>query len=167
MNGEPSQEVHFIADAMLGRLARWLRLLGFDTLYDPRISDRDLLRCALREGRTLLTRDTHFLHMKNLTNLFFVRSNDPREQVKEVLGAFPVKQQGPGRCSRCNGILTNVDERDSVEDIVPEFVFLRGGDFLRCGACGGVYWEGTHLRRFRAMLGTLFQGGKGEVRTQE
>ena len=151
---------------MLGRLARWLRLLGFDTLYHPHISDRDLLRCALREGRILLTRDTHFLRRKNLTTLFFVRSNDPREQVKEVMAAFAVEKRGPGRCSRCNGILQAVDERDSVRDMVPEFVFLGGRDFLRCAACGSVYWGGTHLKRFRAMLDTFFHGGNGEVHTQ-
>jgi uncharacterized protein with PIN domain len=152
MNGEPSHEVRFIADAMLGRLARWLRLLGFDTLYYPDVSDSDLLKFSLREGRVLLTRDTHFLTMKNLRDLFFVRSDDPLGQVREVLGSFPVRTPAPGRCARCNGILTNVEERYSVKDMVPEYVFLHQRDFLRCAGCESVYWEGTHLRRFREML---------------
>ena len=150
----------FIADAMLGRLARWLRLLGFDTLYYPRISDSDLLKFALREGRVLLTRDTHFLRMKNLNNLFFVRSEDPLEQVKEVMRVFAVKEPLPGRCARCNGILCKVNERDSIKDMIPEYVFFHRGDFMRCEACGSVYWEGTHLRRFRAMLDDLFKNGE-------
>lgn len=154
----------FIADAMLGRLARWLRLLGFDTLYYPHISDSDLLKFAFREGRILLTRDTHFLKMKNLNNLFFVRSEDPPEQVKEVMRTFAVKEPLPGRCARCNGILCKVDERDSIKDMVPEYVFLHRSDFMRCEACGSVYWEGTHLRRFREMLDSLFKNGDGEVR---
>jgi len=165
MNGESFQEVRFIADAMLGRLARWLRLLGFDTLYYPHISDSDLLTFALREGRVLLTRDTHFLKMKNLSSLFFVRPGDPLEQVKDVLKAFAPKKTGPGRCAHCNGILVEVGERDSIRDVVPEYVFLHRSDFLRCKACGNVYWEGTHLRRFREMLQTLFKNEDGEVRT--
>lgn len=155
----------FIADAMLGRLARWLRLLGFDTLYYPHISDSDLLKFALREGRFLLTRDTHFLKMKNLNTLFFVSFDDPMEQVREVIKTFAVIKPGPGRCARCNGILCKVDDRDSIKDMVPEYVFLHHDHFLRCGACGSVYWEGTHLKRFRAMLDNLFKNCDGEDRT--
>ena len=164
MERELPQEVRFIADAMLGRLARWLRLLGFDTLYYPHISDSDLLKFALREERVLLTRDTHFLKMKNLNNLFFVRSEDPLEQVKGVMRTFAVKEPGPGRCARCNGILGKVEGRDSIKDMVPEYVFLHCSTFLRCEACGSVYWEGTHLRRFRKMLDTLFNRSNREAR---
>ncbi|MCL5023247.1 MAG: Mut7-C RNAse domain-containing protein [Nitrospirae bacterium] len=151
---------------MLGRLARWLRLLGFDTLYFRDIEDRDLLRIALREERCLLTRDTHFLTRKNLRNLFFVRSDEPREQVKEVIRAFG-RAPMHGRCVRCNGILRSVDRKDSVRDAVPEYVFLHGSGFLRCEVCGGVYWEGTHLKRFRAMLDTLFHDGPWEEQGRE
>ncbi len=167
MNGEPSHEVRFIADAMLGRLARWLRLLGFDTLYYPHISDNDLLKLALREGRVLLTRDTHFLKMRNLNNLLFVRAEDSLAQVKEVMRTFAAKEPGPGRCARCNGILGKIEKKDSVRDMVPEYVFVHHGTFLRCKACGSVYWEGTHLRRFREMLDTLFNEGSREAREQK
>ena len=158
-----SREVRFIADAMLGRLARWLRLLGFDTLYYPGISDSDLLKIALRDGRFILTRDTHFLKMKNLAALSFVRSNEPLEQVREVLGRFASKGSLPGRCARCNGILSQVETRDSVRDMVPEYVFLNCNDFMKCRSCGSVYWEGTHLKRFRAMLGGILGDGESGV----
>jgi uncharacterized protein with PIN domain len=147
---------------MLGRLARWLRLLGFDTLYYPDISDSDLLKIALREGRRILTRDTHFLKMKNLEALSFVRSDEPVEQVREVLETFALKGPLPGRCARCNGILCEVETRDSVRDMVPEYVFLNCNNFLKCQSCGNVYWEGTHLKRFRAMVGGILgEGGSG------
>jgi hypothetical protein len=154
MSNELPEEPRFIADAMLGRLARWLRLLGFDTLYYPAISDRDLLKLALQQERVLLTRDTHFLTMKRRDSIFFVRTDDPLGQVREVLTAFASGGTAPGRCARCNGILIAVGERDSLRDVVPEYVFLHYHDFLRCNECGNVYWEGTHLRRFRQMLRT-------------
>ncbi|HYA31704.1 MAG TPA: Mut7-C RNAse domain-containing protein [Thermodesulfovibrionales bacterium] len=160
MNGEPSQEVHFIADAMLGRLARWLRLLGFDTLYYPHIRDSDLLKFALRDGRYILTRDTHFLGIKNVPTVTFIHSNEPLKQVKEVIGIFGLKEAMPGRCARCNGILREVGTKDSIRDEVPEYVFLNCSNFLKCRACGNVYWEGTHLRRFRTMLGGILRGGE-------
>ncbi len=163
MNEQPPDKPRFVADAMLGRLARWLRLLGFDTLYQPDVDDRELLQTTLREERCLLTRDTHFLKMKNLRALFFIHSDNPLEQVREVLKAFGPHQAGPGRCARCNGILRRAGDRDSVRDRVPEYVFLHHENFLGCEDCGAVYWEGTHLRRFRAMLDSVLhrQGGKG------
>lgn len=157
MSDELPEEPRFVADAMLGRLARWLRLLGFDTLYYPHISDHDLLKLSLQQRRVLLTRDTHFLKMKRPDSLFFVRTEDPPGQVREVLKAFARGESGPGRCARCNGILIAVGERDSLRDVVPEYVFLRYHDFLRCKECGNVYWEGTHLRRFRQMLRTSLE----------
>jgi len=163
MSHEPSDEVRFIADAMLGRLARWLRLLGFDTLYYPDIRDGDLLKIALREGRSILTRDTHFLKMKERAVLFFVHSNEPMEQVKEVLEPLAVKGVLPGRCARCNGILCKVESKDAVRDKVPEHVFLSRTYFLKCQVCGSVYWEGTHLKRFREMLDKILREKSGEA----
>ena len=163
MSHGPSEEVRFIADAMLGRLARWLRLLGFDTLYFPDIRDSDLLKIALREERRILTRDTHFLKMKNPGTVSFVRSNEPVEQVREVLETFALKGSLPGRCARCNGILCEVETRDPVRDMVPEYVFLNCSNFMKCQSCGNVYWEGTHLKRFREMLGGIIRKGDGGV----
>ena len=147
-----SAEVRFIADAMLGRLARWLRLLGCDTLYYPGIEDSDLLKRALREGRVILTRDRHFLKMKNLENVYFVHAENPVVQLREVCGAFSLTPSRIARCGSCNGALHEIAEKERVRDLVPEYVFLNAKDFTRCSACGKVYWEGTHLRRFKELL---------------
>ena len=163
MNNEPSHDVRFIADAMLGRLSRWLRLLGFDTLYSPDIKDGDLMRLTVQEGRCLLTRDTHFMNIRNFRNFLMVRSDDPIEQVMEVLkvlSPFNLDEFKPGRCARCNGVLDPVAHREEVRNMVPEHVFLHCGSFLRCGACGNIYWEGTHLRRFRTMLNPVLMSLK-------
>ena len=160
MNGQSSHDVRFIADAMLGRLSRWLRLLGFDTLYYPDIKDGDLMRFAVQEDRCLLTRDTHFMNIRNFRNFLMVHSDDPLEQVMEVLRSFNLNEFKPGRCARCNGVLDPVPRREEVRNMVPEYVFLQGGSFLRCRACGNVYWEGTHLKRFRIMLNPFLMSVK-------
>lgn len=148
-----NHEMRFIADSMLGRLARWLRLLGLDTLYCADIRDRDLLRIALKEDRIILTRDTLFLKRKGLRGSLLVHANDSREQLREVLRAYGITEFGPGRCARCNGILHAVAEKAEVRRMVPDHVFLSHSGFLECLSCGRVYWEGTHLKRFRDMIG--------------
>ncbi len=150
----------FIADAMLGRLARWLRLLGFDTLYYRDISDGDLLKHAVREERILLTRDTHFLNIKNLGKLLMLHSDCPLEQVREVLAAFDIKAFCPARCPGCNGALSPADKKE-VRDLVPEHIFFAHSSFQSCRSCGKVFWEGTHLKRFRERIGPLIgEGGR-------
>lgn len=154
-NSNMTHDLRFIADAMLGRLARWLRLLGFDTLYYPDISDGDLVRLAVKEERLILTRDTHFLKIKNLQNLLTIKSDYPVEQVIEVLKAFKIEAFGISRCTCCNGILCCVDEKEMIRDKVPEYIYFNCSNFMECISCGNVYWEGSHLKKFRAMLDNI------------
>ncbi|MDA8388221.1 MAG: Mut7-C RNAse domain-containing protein [Nitrospiraceae bacterium] len=154
-----------MADVMLGRLARYLRLLGHDTAYERDITDAALLLLALKEGRILLTRDTGLAARKVLPRgrTFLVLSDDPARQLKEVIDHFSLGPPPPegliGRCTVCNSPLARVGVRQSVRDLVPEHVFLSGKDFFRCSGCGRVYWEGSHIERFMKDMRRLLKDG--------
>ena len=143
----------FIADAMLGRLARWLRFLGFDTLYYPDIQDSRLIKIALEEDRCILTRDTRLVQVRGLKDYLLLHANSTFQQLIEVSETLHLKQHRlPGRCVACNGLLTTVQDKNQVRNSVPEYVFLSFDIFSICGDCGRVYWEGSHSRQFREML---------------
>ncbi len=148
----------FIADAMLGRLARWLRFLGFDTLYYRDISDSRLIRIAIEQNRLILTRDTRLVKIKAVRDYLLIDANDSYSQLIEVIDSLDLKESGlPGRCVECNGQLTVVADKTEVKDSVPEFVSLNFDTFLRCDNCGKIYWEGTHPRKFREKLGSIIK----------
>ncbi|MEW6675036.1 MAG: Mut7-C RNAse domain-containing protein [Nitrospirota bacterium] len=150
----------FIADAMLGRLTRWLRLLGFDTLYFPDISDSRLLRVAREEERIILTRDTRLIKIKGVKDYLLIKANDSFKQLLEVIEALKLTTnsfQLLSRCVKCNGLLKGLVDKSEIKDSVPEFVFLNSNVFLKCSDCGKVYWEGTHPEKFREKLSEVFK----------
>jgi len=143
----------FIADVMLGRLARWLRLLGFDTLYDTHISDSRLLRVAREQGRVILTRDTRLVRIKGVHDYLLIKANDPFKQILEVVHAFNLKDFLPlSRCVVCNGELSKIPDKREIRDSIPDFVFYNFHNFLRCSNCRKIYWEGTHPGMFKEKL---------------
>ena len=146
--------MRFIADAMLGRLARWLRFMGFDVLYFPDISDGELVRISREQDRRIITRDTRLVQRKGLSHPLLITANDPLEQLKEVLGSVKIIPSTPpgGRCVKCNGLLVPVDDKGEIADAVPEFVFMQHNDFLRCTECARIYWKGTHPEKFQEKI---------------
>jgi uncharacterized protein len=137
----------FIADTMLGKLAKGLRLLGYDVLYDPSHDDNEIIRLSLEQDRVILTRDTGLVNRPTAKNHLFITSDDPGEQVRQVIDTFGLSS-GPEiltRCSVCNTMLLKAD-KEVVRDKVPEFVYHANSDFLRCGECGRIYWRGSHVR---------------------
>lgn len=139
---------------MLGRLARWLRLLGYDTLYYRRWDDRDLARTAARERRTVLTRDRGLLARRIVRDGLLVDDDDPDAQLQLVvaaLGLRPDPERLFTRCLRCNAPVRPVPAEE-VRGEVPPFVLRHCDRFARCPACGRVYWNGTHQRHARARL---------------
>lgn len=146
----------FIADAMLGRLARWLRLLGLDTLYYPDITDRTLLKTSKQEKRLLLTRDTRLVQSK-IADCLLIESDDVFEQLAQVVGTLGLREPEVPRCANCNGAMAEVEKKD-VEGSVPEYVFLSHNRFMMCAECGRVYWEGSHYRDMRERLRKVMAG---------
>jgi uncharacterized protein with PIN domain len=140
----------FLCDAMLGSLARWLRLCGYDCLYlgtEP--EDAELARIAAAEGRWLLTRDRDLAAAGPRTQM--VVAEDLEDQIAEVLTRhrLPMPEDLEGsRCSECNGQLEDVSAAD-VEALVPPYVLATAHRFRRCDSCGRIYWPGTHGERIR------------------
>jgi uncharacterized protein with PIN domain len=152
-----SDKPRFVADVMLGSLAKWLRILGFDTLYFRVIDDNELVKITKQEDRILLTRDLGISSSKKAGQCLLIRSQDTMEQIREVLkalGTQPGKIISPQRCVSCNGELLPVG-RSAVFEEVPEYVFWNAGAFLKCGDCGKVYWEGSHKIVIDAVIAAL------------
>jgi uncharacterized protein with PIN domain len=138
----------FIADVMLGRLAKQLRLLGFDVLYDRTIDDNDIIRLSLEQDRVILTRDTSLAERPLAANRLFITNDDIRTQLQQVLSAFQpdMLSQPLTRCSECNEPLVAIS-RKRVKDLVPAYVYETHETFFECLTCKRVYWTGTHVKR--------------------
>ncbi len=136
----------FIADAMLGSLAKRMRLLGYDVLYDPNTTDNEVLRLALEQGRMILTRDTGLASRPLASDHILIQSDLVEEQLSQVLALFLASdQESLTRCSVCNEPLATFDKKEA-RDLVPDHVFSTINEFWRCGNCGRVYWKGSHVR---------------------
>lgn len=146
----------FLADRMVGKLARWLRLLGYDTAYLPQLSPEGVMREARRAGRIILTRDSRIMRRKNAPPLLFIESDRFREQLRQVVEALrldPV-QHLLTRCSECNERLQPI-AKDDVRDRVPEYVWRTQEEFRCCPGCRRLYWGATHKERILEELRRL------------
>ncbi len=138
----------FIADVMLGTLAKRMRLLGFDVLYDRTLDDNEIIRLSLEQGRAILTRDTALAARPLASGNIFVKSDNVREQLEQVLSRVPPDETTAPltRCSACNHPLMAASKPE-IRDSVPRYVYDKYHSFLRCTSCGRVYWRGTHVSR--------------------
>jgi len=155
---EPLRTIRFVADNHLGKLARYLRLLGFDTAYDRAWDDPELVRISVRQSRILITRDVELLKHGDLTHGYFVRSTDPKQQIVEVIQRFHLEGslEPFTRCMTCNGTLTDVD-KDDVKAEVPTASFERIDRYKRCESCGQVFWKGSHHPDLQAIVDSVHQ----------
>lgn len=149
-------DVRFIADVMLGRLARWLRILGYDTLYDSNYSDDDLFFKAHQEKRILLTRDSGLAQRMNPKYCCFITEPSVPEQVKQVVAHYHLNttDQLFSRCTLCNEPVKPMSKR-LAEGRVPEFVYNSINEFYYCESCDKIYWAGSHIKLVKEVLSKL------------
>lgn len=152
----------FVADVHLGRLVRWLRLLGVDTWYRVDADDEELAGISVGDDRTLLTRDVGLLKRGPVRRGYWVRATRPRAQVVEVLRRFPL---GPAavpfsRCLVCNGVLQPV-AKEAVAGQVPPRSYAAFDEYRRCPDCARVYWSGTHHERLVELVRELLDAVAG------
>jgi uncharacterized protein with PIN domain len=154
----PLRVTRFILDVHLGRLSRWLRMLGFDSEYDSTSDDDTIIDRADAHSRIILTRDRGLLKNGRVTHGYWVRSTDPREQIVEVVDRLDLSGQFRPftRCMDCNGVLA-LRSREHVADRVPPRALERASQFRQCTECGKVYWDGTHLERMQRLVTELSQ----------
>ncbi len=142
-----------MADAMLGRLARWLRILGCNVALEPEIPDAELVRRALEEERVILTRDQALPEEWRLPRVLIVESEAPLIQLQQVVRAFELDWRARlfTRCSRCNTELETVAHDDGATRVPPR-ILSEQERFLRCASCERIYWGGSHSERMRRVL---------------
>lgn len=144
----------FIADVHLGKLARHLRMVGFDTIWRDDLTDPELLRISSDENRILLTRDRVLANEAGPSRSFYVTPTDPGEQLREVVRHYSLQERvesGKGflsRCLECNSPILPV-QAHQVADRLPGHVRLEFNEFFLCPRCERVYWKGSHFERMR------------------
>lgn len=157
---EPLRRTRFVLDTHLGKLARYLRLLGFDTSYDNHWDDSTLADIsASGDKRILLTRDHGLLKRRQVTHGYFIRNDKPLLQIREVLSRFDLYQAVKpfSRCTQCNGEIGPVD-KDEVKERLPERVAQVFDRFSACKDCGRVYWQGSHYDHLKRIVGSILEG---------
>ncbi len=146
----------FILDVNLGKLARKMRILGLDTLYENNWTDRQIVKIAGEEHRIILTRDQGLLKRSGVTHGYWVRAVRPDEQIKEVILKLDLfSYMDPfSRCSLCNGKLEVVNKKE-IEDQLPARTRQYFTEFYRCRECGQIYWKGSHFQKMMRFITEL------------
>ncbi|MEX0802508.1 MAG: Mut7-C RNAse domain-containing protein [Candidatus Binatia bacterium] len=155
MSESTPPQLKFAADRMLGRLAKWLRVIGQDVIYGRHLSGYGLIRAARQQDRVILTRDRG-LQLRQPPEFVFIESNHFREQLRQVVEKFNLTWRDDlfRRCLSCNGLL-QPRSKDSVRDRVPEYVFSTQEIFFWCAGCRRIYWPATHHQKMLQELQQL------------
>ena len=161
-------EITFIVDSNAGKLARWLRMMGYDTLFFKDIEDGRLVDMAMKEGRVVVTRDTQIAKRRVATNgslrVILTRDDDPKRQLLQVMKELNLdcRERRFTRCLECNRRLVP-RSKEEVEDVVPPYVFLTQTQYMQCPSCNRVYWQGTHWQRMKRALEEITAASSGRV----
>ncbi len=153
LRAEPLRNPKFILDVHLGKLAKLMRLAGFDTLYDNNLNDEMITRISLNGNRTILTRDTGLLKRKEITHGYFVRNIKAEKQLEEVINRFHLgKNIKPfTRCLLCNSPLEKISKEKIINRIPPKVKAFHN-EFVICNKCDKIYWKGTHYEKMLEIL---------------
>jgi uncharacterized protein len=156
LRAKPLRLTAFVVDVNLGKLARLLRMLGFDALYSNTYLDHEIVEISVREKRIILTRDRRLLYAKCITHGYWVRSVYPQKQLVEVLSRFDLYNQVQSfhRCLVCNGVLMPVDKQQVWAQLEPKTKQYYQY-FYQCRRCKKIYWEGSHVKKMQKRLKTI------------
>ena len=160
---KPLRVTRFVADVHLGTLARYLRLLGFDTTWQKDLDDVTIIDIACKEQRIILTRDKGILRNGRVTHGYWVRATEPLVQLEEVIAALNLgcAPKAYSRCMQCNGELHSISRMQAYR-AVPLQVFLVFREFTRCPSCDRVYWRGSHGKKLKAIIERAKAAGLNE-----
>jgi len=163
----PLRRSKFVVDVHLGKLARLLRMLGFDTIYARNLTDAGVIEAAREGERIILTRDRSILKIRTVTHGYWLRSTHPDTQVREVLNRFDLRGQIKPfcRCMVCNGLIVAVD-RQTAAGRVPDIAARCFDEFSECGECGKIYWKGSHYQKMATLVDVL-RGGSWAPKKEE
>jgi uncharacterized protein with PIN domain len=147
---KPLRDIKFIVDVHLGKLAKYLRLCGFETHYSKDYDDNEIIRTALAEKLIILTHDLGILKNRLVTHGYWVRSQFPEEQLREVLLRFDLKDliKPFTRCLICDNILLDVNKDEVQDNLLPK-TRLYFQEYKKCPVCGRIYWKGSHFDRMK------------------
>jgi uncharacterized protein with PIN domain len=153
---KPLRNPKFIADVHLGKLARYLRMVGFDVLYKNNFDDDEIVKISLEEKRAILTKGRGILKRNDVTHGYWVRSSKVKAQVVEIIKRFDLKKliEEFTRCIECNSMLESISKKEVINELPPK-VSSSQNSFSVCPSCKKVYWKGTHYQRMLSFIKTI------------
>jgi len=153
LRAKPLRETRFILDVHLGRLAKYLRLCGFDTLYSRFFEDLEIIETALKEKRIILTRDRQLIKNSRVTHGYWIRSQNHNDQLTEVFRRFDLRERLKlfSRCINCNNLLEEVRKEEIIDRLQAD-TSRYFSKFTRCPGCDRIYWEGSHYDNMKRII---------------
>ncbi len=164
-----AEDTRFIVDQNVGKLAKWLRMMGYDTLFYGGRDDWGMIRTALAEGRVVLTRDNQIMKRRLVTTgrlkAILIASDEPEEQIKQVVETLKLDTQSRlfSVCLECNRQLAPIS-KERVKERVPPYVLKTQDQYMECPSCHRVYWRGAHWQAMNEKVDRLEQGQQEEER---
>jgi len=148
LRSKPLRKPKFIADVHLGKLTKYLRMIGFDVYYKNNLDDEQIINISIKERRAILTKDRGILKRNEVTHGYWVRSTKVEEQIKEVIQRFDLQKEMRefSRCLECNDLLKSI-KKETIIDRLPLKVAQTQNEFYQCPSCKKIYWKGTHQQR--------------------